>query len=97
MTYRMLRGVLFVAALATFGRAAVGHATPCKADGLSCSSNQSCCGRLCYNSAPPVNARRAYVAPHDVRPAGGAMWNDPERDMRRHRQPHAGLRHLPGR
>ena len=53
MTYQMLRGVLFVAALATFGRAAAGHATPCKADGLSCSTNQSCCGRLCYNSAPP--------------------------------------------
>src|SRR5262245_1434243 len=28
-------------------------AAPCISDGNSCRTNQSCCGRLCYNSNPP--------------------------------------------
>jgi len=28
-------------------------ASPCKADGQACRTNQSCCGAVCVNSAPP--------------------------------------------
>jgi hypothetical protein len=42
-----------VALAALMGRPNMVSAAPCITDGGACRTNQSCCGKLCYNSQPP--------------------------------------------
>src|SRR5438046_3588228 len=60
MTYQMLRGVVFVAALAIVGGAAVAQAGPCKADGTTCTQAKSCCGTNGRNGTCVTSGRAKF-------------------------------------
>src|SRR5213078_996568 len=48
---RLSVSIIALISVAVWARAVA--ANPCKADGQPCRTNQSCCGRVCVNSAPP--------------------------------------------
>jgi hypothetical protein len=65
--------VLLLALLAGLGvwpRTAA--ANPCKADGEACRTNQSCCGGVCVNSAPPGKRPRGTCCTPTTCAAEGA-------------------------